>query len=158
MRDKRFVAKHRGGPLKIEQHRQLILWACKCSESVLHLPGPKPDERLNNALLVAKEWANGNATVGDAMKASLGAISAANQSSDPVEIAVSRSVGHAVATAHMADHSLGAAIYALKALKAAGKSYYEERKWQNEELPSEVRELVLSNRTAKEIGFKDLRS
>jgi hypothetical protein len=158
MRDKRFIANHRGGPLKIGQHRQLILWACTCSENVLHLSGRNPDERLKNALLVAKAWTKGNATVGDARKASLGAIAAANESSNPVEIAVARSVGHAVATAHMADHSLGAAIYALKAIKVAGKSPDKERKWQNEKLPPEVRELVLSTRTKKEVEFKDLRS
>jgi hypothetical protein len=43
-------------------------------------------------------------------------------------IAVARSVGHAVATAHIADHSLGAAWYALKAVKSAGKSIGEEGK------------------------------
>ena len=36
---------------------------------------------------------------------------------DYAEIAVARAIGHTVATAHMADHSLGAALYALKAVK-----------------------------------------
>ena len=111
MRDKRFVAEHRGGPLKKEQHYQLIKWACDCAEHVLHLFGEKIDERLINALCVAKEWKQGNASVGDARKASLDAIATANKSSNPTAIAVARSVGHAVATAHMADHSLGAALY-----------------------------------------------
>ena len=52
--------------------------------------------------------------------------------SNPISIAVARSIGQAVATAHMADHSLGAAIYALKAVKFADKSIDAERKWQNE--------------------------
>jgi len=35
MRDKRFIAEHRDGPLKKEQHRLLIKWACDCAENVL---------------------------------------------------------------------------------------------------------------------------
>ena len=70
MRDQRFVAQHRGRPLKKEQHCQLISWAIACAEHVLTPPGEKPDERLENALLVAKAWAQGNAPTGDAMKAS----------------------------------------------------------------------------------------
>jgi hypothetical protein len=151
MRDKRFVAEHRGGPLRIEQHYQLIKWACDCAENVLHLFGEKIDDRLRNALSVAREWKQGNASVGDARKASLGAIAVANESSNQTAIAVARSVGHAVAAAHMADHSLGAALYALKAVKSAGKSIDAERKWQDEQLPSEIRELVLTARKSRKI-------
>jgi hypothetical protein len=73
---------------------------------------------------------------------------------DCAEIAVARAVGHAVATAHMADHSLGAALYALKAVKNAGKSIDAERKWQNEQLPSEIMEIVLTARSKKEQDLK----
>ena len=149
MRDQRFVAEHRGGPLKKEQHRQLIRWACDCAENVLPLFGEKVDERLNYALLIAEEWSNGKATVGDARNASLQAIAVANESSNPIAIAVARAVGHAVATAHMADHSLVSALYALKAVKNAGKSIDAERKWQNEQLPAEIMELVLTARSKK---------
>jgi len=154
MRDKRFIAEHRGGPLKKEQHRQLIKWACDCVEHVLHLFGEKIDERLINALNVAKEWAKGNASVGDARKAAVASHAVARESSNPTAIAVARSVGHAVATAHMADHSLGGVLYALKAVKNAGKSVDAERKWQNEQLPSEIRELVLTTMSKKEKHFK----
>ena len=149
MRDERFIAEHRGGPLKKEQHYQLIKWACDCSENVLYLFGEKIDGRLKNALDVAHAWEKGNVSVGDARNASLGAIAVARESSDQTAILVARSVGHAVATAHMADHSLGAAWYALKAVKNSGKSVDAERKWQNEQLPSEIRELVLTAREAK---------
>jgi hypothetical protein len=154
MRDKRFIAEHRGGPLKKEQHRQLIKWACDCAEHILPLFGEKLDDRLENAILVAKEWEKGNATVGDARNASLGAIALANESSNTTSIAVARAVGHAVATAHMADHSLGAALYALKAVKNSGKSIDAERKWQNEQLPSEIMKLVLAAMIKKEKGLK----
>ena len=151
MRDKRFIAEHRGGPLKKEQHYQLIQWASDCAEHVLPLIGEIPDERLKNAICVAKEWKSGKAPTGDAMKASLAAHAVARESSNPTSIAVARSVGQAVATAHMADHSLGAAWYALKAVKSAGKPVDAERKWQDGQLPPEVKDLVLSARKTRKI-------
>jgi len=151
MRDKRFIVEHRGGLLKREQHYQLIQWACDCAEHVLYLSGEKIDERLKKALLVAKEWKQGNASVGDARKAAVGAHAVARESPNPMAIAGARSIGHAVATAHMADHSLGAAWYALKAVKNAGKSIDTERKWQDEQLPSEIKELVLTARKSRKI-------
>ena len=155
--DTRFIAEHRGGPLKKEQHRLLIQWACDCAEHVISHFGEPIDVRLINALWIAKEWAAGNASVGDARNASVAAHALARESSNPTSIAVARSFGHAVATAHMADHSLGAALYVLKAVKHSGQSIEAEREWQNEQLPSEIRELILSTRSRKEAYFKDLR-
>jgi len=154
MRDKRFIAEHRGGVLKKEQHYQLIKWACYCFEHVLPLHEKIIDERLKHALFIAKEWAKGNASVGDARKAAVACHALARESSNPISIAVARSVGHAVATAHMADHSLGGALYALKAIKNSGKSIDAERTWQNKQLPEEIRELVLSAMECKEKHFK----
>ena len=151
MRDRRFVSEHRSGPLKKEQHVQLINWACDCAEHVLHLFGEITDERLKNALVTARAWAQGNASTGDAMKASVAAHAVARESSHPASIAVARSVGQAVATAHMADHSLGAAWYALKAVKNAGQSPDGERRWQDEQMPPEIKDLVLSARKSRKI-------
>lgn len=151
MRDRRFIAEHRGGPLKKEQHYQLIEWAWHCAEHVLHLYGDMIDERLINALNVAKEWRSGNASVGAARNASVDAHAVARESSNPTAVAVARSVGHAVATAHMADHSLGTAWYALKAVRNAGGSIESERKWQDEQLPFEIKELVLTARKSRKI-------
>ena len=151
MRDRRFVAAHRGGPLNKEQHYQLLEWACRCSEHVLPLCGERIDERLLKALVVARAWKEGKATVGEARKASVAAIRVASESTDATATAVARAVGHAAATAHMADHSLGPAWYALKAVRSAGKSIDEERKWQDEQLPEEVRGLVLTARKGRNI-------
>jgi hypothetical protein len=151
MRDKRFIAEHRGGPLKKEQHCQLITWACDCAEHVVPLFGETLDERLKNALLIAREWAQGNVSTGDAMKASLSAHAVARASSDPAAIAVARSIGHAVATAHMADHALGAAWYALKAVNLAGMSADAQRRWQDEHLPPKIKDLVLTARERRKI-------
>lgn len=151
MRDKRFVAVHRGGPLTKDHHHQLIRWARECSEHVLKLINQNIDTRLNHALHIAQEWEKDNTSVGEARNASLGAIAVANESSDPITTAVARSIGHAVATAHMADHSIGAAEYALKAVKLYGKSIEDERKWQDEQLTSDISELILTVREKKKL-------
>ena len=153
MRDKRFVAVHRGGPLTKDHHHQLIRWARECSEHVLLLIDQDIDKRLIYALHVAKEWEKEKVTVGEARKAAVGAIAVANESSNPIITAVARSIGHAVATAHMADHSIGAAEYALKAVKISGKSIEEERKWQDEILTSDISELILTARQKKKLKY-----
>lgn len=146
LRDKRFIAEHRGGPLTKEQHYQLIQWACDCAEHVLPLFGKPIDKRLLNALVVAKKWKQGHTTIGDARNASIEAHAVARELKNQTAIAVARCVGHTVATAHMADHSLGAAWYALKAVKNAGKLIDAERKWQDAQLPFEIKGLILTAR------------
>ncbi len=157
MRDKRFIAVHRGGLLSREHHRLLMKWTHDCAKHVLYLLGDEIDERLIDALRISLAWERGNASVGDARAASVNAHAAARASDNPVPIAVARACGHAVATAHMADHSLGAAIYALIAVKHSGQSIEAERNWQNEQLPDEILELVLTTRGFKEKGFRELR-
>lgn len=142
MRDRRFIAEHRGGALKREQHVQLMQWAIACAEKILPLFGTVTDPRLINALN------------GEARKASVEAIAVARESADSVSVMVARAVGHAVATAHMADHSLGPALYGLKAVKFAGLSVADHRLWQNGQLSEEIRELVLNALAAKEKHFR----
>ncbi len=144
MRDQRFVSVHRGGLLSKEQHHQLMTWAVDCAEHVLPFFGEPPDHRLLKALQTARAWARGEVPVGQAQKASVQSHAVARESKNLAAIATARAVGQAVATAHMADHSLGAALYALKAVKAAEQSVDNEQIWQNKRLPLEVKELVLS--------------
>jgi uncharacterized protein (DUF58 family) len=132
------------------RHRLLMKWACACARHALPLAGAAVRERLERVLAVADEWVKGNATVGEARKAALAAIAAAREAGDPVSVAVARGAGHAAAAAHMADHALGPALYALKAAKLAGRSAEAERKWQNDRLPPGIRELVLRARKEKE--------
>jgi hypothetical protein len=62
-----------------------------------------------------------------------------------------RAAGHAVAVAHMADHELGAAAYAIRAVRAAvpedkrGEAGRLECQWQRAQIPREIRELVLDD-------------
>lgn len=121
MRDRRFIAVHRGGLLDQDSHRLLASWAADCSESVLHLlERVSDDDRPAAAIKTGRAWANGLVKTGDAMKASVAAHAAAREATDKAAIAAARSAAQAVATAHFADHSMGALLYALKALDADG--------------------------------------
>ena len=118
------------------------------------IPKKDVDERLIEALDVSKEWENNNISTGEAMKASLKAHSVARETNNPVLKAFARSVGQAVATAHMADHSLGGAFYALKAVKLANMSVEKEKEWQDKKLaklPKEIIEIVKTMWKKKEL-------
>ena len=142
MREKRFIAEHRGGPLTMEHHRALMRWAIVCVEHVWSLAKKPIDPRLITAIEIARDWANEKAPTGAAMKASVAAHAAAREATDAVSKSVARSVGQAVATAHMADHSVGAALYAQQAANRAGLSFEKERDWQCEQLQSLSSDLV----------------
>lgn len=154
MRNKRFIAEHRGGTLALEQHRQLMVWSCNCVKHVTYLIEPSLEERVLSALRVGMDWVNGNASVGDARRGSVDLLALARVLVDPVQIALVRAAGHAVATAHMADHSMGAALYAIKAVNCAGKSMDDERDWQQAQLPLEVKDFVLEEVQQKANHFK----
>ncbi|HYG15597.1 MAG TPA: hypothetical protein VEC12_07565 [Bacteroidia bacterium] len=154
MRNPHFIALHRGGLLTKEQHIQLMLWACACVEHLLPQLGIETGECITNVLKVGRAWAEGKATVGDARRASVQCVAAAKEATNPVAVAIIRAAGHAVATAHMADHSLGPALYGLKALKLTGKPVEPERAWQNAQLPSGIKEMVKEERAKKEKHFK----
>jgi len=145
MRDRRFVAVHRGGPLNREDHRLLAAWAADCAERVLPLfEECSSDDRPRRAIETARAWSRGEVSVGDAQKASVAAHAAARAVKPEPAGAAARAAGHAVATAHMADHSLGPALYAVKAVEATGAPAAEERAWQIAQLPEQLRELVVS--------------
>lgn len=145
MRDRRFVAVHRGGPLDREDHVFLARWAADCAERVLHLFSRcSEDIRPRRALETGRAWAEGEVKTGAAMKASVAAHAAARQVSDKAAIAAARAAGQAVATAHFADHSMGALLYALKALEASGSPSEPELELQLAKLPDHLREPVSS--------------
>jgi len=151
-RDPRFVTIRRGGTLRDSDHRLLAAWAAMCAERVLHLfeqarPG---DERPRRAIEQARAWARGEITMTQAREAAYAAHAAAREASGAAKEAA-RAAGHAVAVAHMADHELGGAAYAIRATRAAadprsrdevGRS---ECRWQRAQLPDEIRDLVLDD-------------
>ena len=156
LRNPRFVTIRRGGNLSPDEHIKLMQWAISCFSRVVIYSGEKLDEPISHAIKVAEGWCRGTYTTGDAISASRSVHSFATRSFDPVVQAVARSVGQGVATAHMADHCVGAALYAQKVLKLAGKSYEEEKMWQVErlnQLPKDLADLVRATLSNKEKGL-----
>lgn len=150
MRDKRFIAAHRGGPLGREDHVILARWAAGCAGRVLHLfTRSCEDRRPGDAVAVARKWADGEVRTGAAMKASLAAHAAARAATDAAAIAAARAAGQAVATAHSADHCMGALLYAMKALEAAGVPSDAEFRRRIAKLPEHLREPVASGVRAR---------
>lgn len=142
MRDRNFIAEHRGGRLTPGQHRSLMGWGIACAEHVLPLLPGEADPRLLKALAVARQWQAGALPTGAAQKASVAAHAAARAVPDALSTAVARSIAQAVATAHFADHAPVAADYARKAAALAGGSVEAEQAWQTAQLSDDIRPLV----------------
>ncbi len=151
-RDPRFVTVRRGGLLEDAQHRLLAAWAADCAEHVLHYftlqhPG---DHRPQFAIAQARAWSRGEISMTQAREAAYAAHDAARAAAGAAREAA-RAAGHAVATAHMADHELGAAVYSIRAVRAAAtadlrdEAGRSECQWQREQLPEAIRALVLSD-------------
>jgi len=151
-RDPRLVTVRRGGSLKDADHRLLAVWAAACAEHVLHffeyaLPA---DQRPRRAIEQARAWARCEITMTQARTAAFAAHDAAREASGAAKEAA-RAAGHAVAVAHMADHELGAAAYAIRAVRAAAEPNDREHagraecRWQRAQLPAEIRDLVLDD-------------
>jgi len=146
------VAVHRGGPLDLARHHALAAWAADCAAHVLSLftRAHPDDDRPRLAVDAARAWARGEIPVGAARAAAVAAHAAARAARDEASCAVARACGHAAATAHMADPSLGAAYYAVKAARLASPAARaqaadaRERHRQRERLPEAVRDLVVS--------------
>ncbi len=163
-RDPRFVAIHRGGDLDLATHRLLVAWAADCAEHVLPLfTAVHPsDTRPSHAIAIAREWSSGNATVAQAREAAFEAHAAARESSNSAAMEVARAAGHAVATAHMADHELGAAAYAIWAVMKTVSEFdairvaETECRWQQAQLSDAIRDLVLSDKQNRNPKFKNV--
>lgn len=121
MRDRRWVAEHRGGEMLMQQHRLLMRWACDVAENLIEeLAREMRDDRPPQAIALGRQWADGSVKTGVAMKAAVAAHAAAREAALPEWMFVARAAGHAAATAHAADHSMGAMIYAIKAWHVRG--------------------------------------
>jgi thymidine phosphorylase len=152
VRDPRFVTLRRGGSLTDGDHHLLALWAASCAEHVLPLfedarPG---DARPRQAIEAARAWVRGDVPMMQARAAGGHAMGAARDLAGAPRHAA-YAAGQAGAVAHVAAHELGAAAYAIKAARAAAPDGDDlaagrrECRWQREQLPSAIRELVLDD-------------
>ncbi|MET9853329.1 putative immunity protein [Streptomyces sp. NPDC006450] len=154
IRDPRFVTIRRGGTLTDPDHHLLALWAAACAEHVLDLfESVRPeDPRPRQAIEHARAWVRGEVTMTRSRAAGGHAMGAARDLRGAARHAA-YAAGQAGAVAHVAAHELGAAAYAIKAARAAapeGEGGAEEAgrrecRWQREQLPEAIRELVLDD-------------
>lgn len=155
-RDPRLVTVRRGGSLTGAHHRLLAVWALECAEHVLHLfeEASPDDRRPRDALEVGHAWVRGEARMTGAHNIAFVANAAGRDLPDPARFAA-LSVGQAVAVAHVAAHDLGAAAYAIRAVRAAAPAgraedaRLRERDWQRERIPGELRDLVLEDQRTR---------
>ena len=142
----------RGGTLTDSDHQLLALWAASCAEHVLNLfEAARPDDpRPGHAIKQARAWARGEVTMTQARTAAGHANGAARDLSGAARYSA-YAAAQAAAVAHVAAHELGAAAYAIKAARAAapkgtGESARQlECRWQRNQLPEPIRELVLDD-------------
>ena len=152
IRDPRFITVRRGGTLLDDDHRLLATWAADCAERVLHhFEGAQPtDDRPRRAIDLGRSWARGEITWWEARTAAGHANAAARDLRGAARHAA-YAAGQAAAVGHVAAHELGAAAYAIRAVRAAAPEDEGEAagrlecQWQRAQLPREIRELVLDD-------------
>jgi hypothetical protein len=152
VRDPRFVTIRRGGTLTDPDHQALARWAAACAEHVLDLfESARPeDPRPRSAIEHARAWACGEVTMTRARTAGGHAMGAARDLRGAPRHAA-YAAGQAAVVAHVAAHELGAAAYAIKAVRAAAPAGEGEAagrrecRWQRDQLPEAIRELVLDD-------------
>jgi hypothetical protein len=151
VRDPRLVTIRRGGTLTDEDHQALAVWAAECAEHVLPLfEAVRPDDaRPREAIAAARAWTRGELPMMQTRALGGHAMGAARDLTGAPRFAA-YAAGQAAVVAHVAEHDLGAAAYAIKAAMAAAPGSEEaarraECRWQRDRLPATVRDLVLED-------------
>jgi hypothetical protein len=152
VRDPRFVTIRRGGTLTDSDHHLLALWAASCAEHVLDLfeSAQPEDPRPRQAIEHVRAWVRGEVKMMEARAAGGHAMGAARDLRGAARHAA-YAAGQAAVVAHVAAHELGAAAYAIKAARAAAPEGEAEAagrrecRWQRDQLPERIRELVLDD-------------
>jgi hypothetical protein len=151
-RDPRFITVRRGGTLQDADHCLLAIWAAECAQHVLHFfEQVQPnDDRPRRAIEQAHAWVRGEITMTQARTAGGHAMGAARELKGAARDAA-YAAGQAAVVAHVAAHELGAAAYAIRAVRAAAPKEKQmeagrlECQWQRAQLPGDIRELVLDD-------------
>jgi hypothetical protein len=152
VRDPRLVTVRRGGTLEEADHYRLAVWAAGCAEHVLHhFEQLRPDDdRPRRAIERGRAWARGQVTMTESRTAAGHANAAARDLAGAARYAA-YAAAQAAAVAHVAAHELGAAAYAIKAVRAAAPddsadaAARAECRWQREQLPEAIRALVVDD-------------
>jgi Imm-5 like putative immunity protein len=152
VRDPRLITVRRGGTLGDDEHHLLATWAADCAEHVLHVfeEDTADDDRPRRAIEMGRAWARGEVPMMQARAAGGHAMAAARTRWGPAREAAF-AAGQAACVAHVAEHELGAAAYAIRAIRAAAPEDDREAagrrecRWQRERLPDPIRALVLDD-------------
>lgn len=152
VRDPRFITTRRGGTLTDDDHHLLALWAADCAEHVLPLfEVEQPDDRRpREAIEMIRRWAAGDASMTQSRTAGGHAMAAARTLQGSARHAAF-AAGQAGVVAHIAAHELGAAAYAILAVRAsvsperAAIAGADEADWQRDQLPGRIRDLVIDD-------------
>jgi hypothetical protein len=152
VRDPRLVTVRRGGSLQDDDHHLLAIWAADCAQHVLHhFERARPeDDRPRRAIELGRAWARGEISWTQARTAAFAANAAAREVTGAAREGA-HAAGQAAAVGHVAAHELDAAAYAIKAVWAASSERERddagrrECTWQREQLPDEIRELVVDD-------------
>ncbi|MGD7787653.1 putative immunity protein [Propionibacteriaceae bacterium Y1700] len=150
VREDRFITIRRGGSLTDDDHHLLALWAADCAEHVLdHFEQVAPsDARPREAIEHVRAWVRGEVPMMVSRAAGGHAMGAARPLSGAARHAA-YAAGQAACVAHVAEHELGAAAYAIKAARAAAgddaAAGRRECQWQRDQLPDRIRDLVLDD-------------
>jgi hypothetical protein len=152
VRDPRLITIRRGGTLEDDDHHRLAIWAADCAEHVLdHFERMRPDDdRPRHAIELARAWARGEVAMTESRTAA-GHANAAARDLRGAPRHAGFAAAQAAAVAHVAAHELGAAAYAIKAVRAAAPDDRAEAagrrecRWQRERLPDAIRDLVLDD-------------
>jgi hypothetical protein len=152
VRDSRVVTIRRGGTLAGPDHYLLALWAASCAEHVLEFfeSAQPEDPRPVQAIEHARAWVRGEVKMMQARAAGGHAMGPARDLRGAARHAA-YAAGQAGAVAHVGAHELGAAAYAIKAARAAAPDGEGdavgrlECRWQRDQLPDAIRELVLDD-------------
>lgn len=155
VRDPRHITIRRGGTLTDSDHHALALWAADCAEHVLSLfESSQPhDTRPRGAIDAARAWSREEISMMEARALGGHAMGAARPLKGAPRFAA-YSAGQAACVGHVAEHDLGAAAYAIRAAQAAAdrnsrEAGVQEREWQRQHLPEEVRSLVLEDQARR---------
>lgn len=155
-RDPCLITIRRGGTLTDPDHRLLALWAAVCAHHVLHFfEAERPsDTRPRDAIAAIRAWVRGEVRMLESRAAGGHAMAAARPLRGPARHAA-YAAGQAACVAHVAAHDLGAAAYAIRAVRAAAPAREDvagraECAWQREQLPDAIRELVVDDQRRRD--------
>jgi len=139
-----------------EAERRLVAaWAADCAERTMALFDAEAsgDERLRVLIARTRAFARGELNTAEEIRRRFTSGVSATDIKSPVATAALRAAGQAVAVCHMGAHALGAAAYAVEAIRLANQNrpgaVEDEIRWQVDHMSPAVRDAL---RTLPRVG------